>query len=442
MGGEEAPVRVRLTGTDKSILRLAIPAMGSLLIDPLLTLADAAFVARLGTVELAALGVSAAILIFAFFLFHFLSSVLAPLVAKALGKGNLHEAKRWVGNALFLSVVLGVIVTALLVVFAPVFVDWMGATAEVAGPAVTYMQVRAVSVTAVLVTTVGHGAFRGHKDTVTPLKVGLVVNAVNLVLDPILIFGFGWGLAGAAVASVFAQVLGAIWFLRLIIGQRMASRPERFTEFLPSLFTLIKNGAQFTTRAVFIFLAFTVAASTATRIGTAEIAAHHLVVQLFFLSALLADAFAFAAQPLVAETAAKRDLAAVNSLVGRLLRWGLLTGLVLAIVVAVGRYALPLLSADPTVGELALAAGAVAALMVPLTAVVFVLDGVFLGFLGLGTLVVSGGAGALVAVALMLMTEWGQTLNGIWWAIAVMMAVRLVVFALGYRRSAEIAVRP
>ena len=320
-------MRAALTNTDKTILGLAIPALGSLAIDPLLSLADTAFVARLGTVELAALGVDTAILTFGFFLFNFLAYVLTPLVAKALGKGNPHEARRWVGDALLIAVVLGLVVTVLLVVLAPVFIELMGATAEVAGPAVTYLRIRSLSTTAVLIVTVGHGAFRGHKDTVTPLKVVLVVNAVNLVLDPILIFGLGWGLAGAAVATVLAQAVGAAWFLRLIIGRRMASRSERFTESLPFLFALAKNGILFTTRAGFVFLAFAVGASAATRIGTEEIAAHQLVAQLFLLSALLADAFAVAAQPMVAETAAEGDSDAVNTLVGRLLGWGLLAGL-------------------------------------------------------------------------------------------------------------------
>ena len=434
-------MRAALTNTDKTILGLAIPALGSLAIDPLLSLADTAFVARLGTVELAALGVDTAILTFGFFLFNFLAYVLTPLVAKALGKGNPHEARRWVGDALFIAVVLGLVVTVLLVVLAPVFIELMGATAEVAGPAVTYLRIRSLSTTAVLIVTVGHGAFRGHKDTVTPLKVVLVVNAVNLVLDPILIFGLGWGLAGAAVATVLAQAVGAAWFLRLIIGRRMASRSERFTESLPFLFALAKNGILFTTRAGFVFLAFAVGASAATRIGTEEIAAHQLVAQLFLLSALLADAFAVAAQPMVAETAAEGDSDAVNALVGRLLGWGLLAGLVLTLFAGVVRYAFPLLSNDPTVAELAIAAGAVAALMVPVAAVVFVLDGVFLGFLAMGTMVVSGAAGALAAIVPISLTALGQSLTGIWWAIAVMMVVRGLVFAVAYRPSAEMALR-
>lgn len=430
-----------LTKTDKTILGLAIPALGSLAIDPLLTLADTAFVARLGTVELAALGVDSAILTFGFFLFNFLASVVTPLVARAIGQGRDGEARRWVGDALLLAFGLGIIVTVLLEVLAPVLVDLMGATPEVAGPAVGYLRIRALASVAVLVVTVGHGAFRGHKDTVTPLKVVGVVNGINLILDPLLIFGLDLGLAGAAVATVIAQFVGAIWFLRLIRARHMADRPSRFAEALPSLFALGKNGALITARTALLLAAFTVAASTATRIGTEEIAAHQLVAQLFLLAALLADSFAIAAQAMVAEAAGEGDLSNVHALTRRLMWWGLVAGLILTVFVAVGRFGLPLLASEQAVGESAVAAGGVAAVMEPIAAMVFVADGIFLGFLALGTMVVSTGAGAAVAILLMSATSFGDTLTGVWWAIAVMMVVRAVVFALGYRRSAEMAVR-
>jgi len=430
-----------LTNTDKTILGLAIPALGSLAIDPLLTLADTAFVARLGTVELAALGIDTAILLFAFFVFNFLASVVTPLVARALGHGRDSEARRWVGDALLLAFGLGIIVTIVLEVLAPVFVDLMGATPEVAGPAVSYLRIRALSTVAVLIMTVGHGAFRGHKDTVTPLKVVAVVNGLNLIIDPLLIFGFDMGLEGAAVASVIAQFVGAFWFVRLIWKRHMAARPTRFAQALPSLFALGKSGVLLTTRTALLLMAFTVAASTAARIGTEEIAAHQLVAQLFLLAALLADAFAIAAQPMIAEAASERDLTKVHQLTRRLMGWGFIAGLVLTVFIGVARFGLPLLASDQAVADLAVTAGGVAAMMEPIAALVFVADGIFIGFLSLGTMVVSTATGAAVAILLMSTTRLGETLPGVWWALAAMMVARAIVFAFGYRRSAEIAVK-
>ena len=218
----------RLKPTDRQILSLAIPALGALAIDPLLSIADTAFVARLGTEELAALGVDTAIITFAFFAFNFLAYVVTPLVARSLGKGDSERARQWVGDALVLALFLGVVVTVVLIVGANWFVDAMGATGTVAELAVSYLVIRAMSTPAVLIVTAGHGAFRGHKDTKTPLRVAVGVNATNLILDPLLIFGLGMGIQGAAWATVVAQYLGAVWFLEIdsqSIHGKPSSRP-------------------------------------------------------------------------------------------------------------------------------------------------------------------------------------------------------------------------
>jgi len=434
-------VRARVGSTDRAILRLAVPALGALAVDPLLTLADTAFVARLGVVDLAALGVDTAIFGFAFFGFNFLAYVTTPLVARALGRGKDDEARRWVGDALLLAVGLGALTTLALEVAAPALVDLMGASAEVAGPAVAYLRIRALATPAVLVVMTGHGAFRGHKDTKTPLAVAAGVNGLNLVLDPILIFALGLGLEGAAMATVVAQYAGAVWFLRLIRRRRMATRTARLGDAVPSLLALGRSGALLTARTGFLLAALTVAASKATRIGPEEIAAHQLVAQLFLLTAMLADSFAIAAQALVGESAGKGDIGPLRALVRRLCWWGAWAGIILAVFVFVGRHGLAVLAADEAVADLTVRAGGAAAAMQPVGALVFVADGVFLGFLALGTMVASTGAGAASAVGLMLLTDMGESLTGIWWAIAVMMAVRGAVFVAGYRRSVEIAVR-
>jgi MATE family multidrug resistance protein len=434
-------VTSRLGPTDREILGLAIPALGALAIDPLLTLADTAFVARLGTVELAALGVDTAILGFAFFAFNFLAYAVTPLVARAVGQGRPEEARRWVGDALLLAVVLGVVVAVIVEVLAPFLVDLMGAPSDIAGPAVDYLRIRALATPAVLVVTAGHGAFRGHKDTRTPLKVALGVNLVNLVLDPLLIFGLGWGLEGAALATVIAQYVGAAWFLRLIARRSMASRPRGLSESLPSLLDLGRTGVLLSTRTGLLLAAFTVAASVATRLGPAAIAAHQLVAQLFLLTALLADSFAIAAQALVAETSARGDLGALRSLNRRLVGWGAAAGVVLMVGVGLGRFGLEWLASETDVGQLAVSAGGIVALTEPMAAVLFVGDGIFLGMLALATMVVSTGLGSAAAILLMLFSPLGDSVEGIWWALALMLVVRGVVLLAGYRRSAVTAVK-
>ncbi|REK12833.1 MAG: MATE family efflux transporter [Actinobacteria bacterium] len=420
---------------NRDILKLAVPALGALAIDPLLTLADTAFVARLGVNELAALGVDTAILGFAFFGFNFLAYVTTPLVAQALGRDDRLGARRWVGDALTLAVGLGVLATLVLLVLAPWFVQIMGAGAEVSGPAVSYLRIRALAAPAVLVVLAGHGAFRGYHDTRTPLVVAAVVNGINLILDPLLIFTVGWGLQGAAVATVLAQWVGAAVFMRLLLAREMVARPESFASAVPSLLKLGRNGLLVTTRTAALLVAFTVAAAQATRLGPASIAAHQVVVQVWLLASMAADAFAIAGQVMVGDAVGRRDEPGIHSVTARLMTWGAGVGVLLLAAFWLGRGLLDSLAADPTVGALSVEAGGVAAVMQPIAAPLFVADGIFLGLLALGVLVASTASGSAVALVLIFATDLGHSLTGIWWALFAMVATRIAVFALAYRRS-------
>jgi putative MATE family efflux protein len=426
---------------NRAILRLAIPALATLAIDPLLTLIDTAFVARVGVDELAALGVDTAILGFVFFGFNFLAYATTPLVAQARGRGNEAEARRWVGDALVLAVVLGLVAAIVVEIFAPWFVGLMGASDEVAGPAVAYLRIRGIATPAVLLVTAGHGAFRGYQDTRTPLRIAIGINAINLVVDPLLIFVVGLGLEGAAIGTVVAQWAGALWFLQLIRTRGMADRPSGIRKALPTILALARNGVLVSIRTGFLLLGLTFAAATATRLGAAEIAAHQVVMQVWLLAAMVADSFAIAGQAMVADTVGGGDASGIDHLSSRLLGWGVVTGVLLLGAFVLGGPALARLVEDPTVAALAVSAAAVAGWTMPIGAPLFVADGIFFGLLAFGTIILSTALGSAVLVALVSTTPLGDSLDGIWWAIGAMLAARGVVFVFGYRRAVRMALR-
>ncbi len=423
---------------DRSIFRLAIPALGALAIDPLLTLVDTAFVARLGVPELAALGVDTAILGFAFFGFNFLAYATTPLVAQALGRGDSAMARRWVGDALLLAVILGVAATILIELLAPWIVGVMGATGEVTDPALAYLRIRVIAAPAVLIVVAGHGAFRGHQDTRTPLIVALGVNGINLVLAPIFIFALSLGVAGAAMATVIAQVIGAVWFLRLIRRRQLADRPRGFRDSWPTLLALGKSGALITLRTGVLLLAFTVAASAATRIGAESIAAHQVVLQVWLIAAMIADSLAIAGQAMVGASAGSGDRQGVDEVSRRLLFWGAAVGLLMTGALLVGAPVLKPLVNSAEVAALVVATIPVVAWMMPVAAPLFVADGIFFGLLALWSIVASTATGAVLAIALITLTPMGDTLAGIWWAIAAMLVARSLVFVFAYRRAVSV----
>lgn len=420
---------------DREILALALPALGALAADPLVSLIDTAFVGRLGAGPLAALGLTTSIFSLAFFLFIFLAYGTTPLVGRALGRGDLDGAGRTVTQALTLALLVGVATTALLLAFAEPLLLLMGGEADTLGPALTYLRIRAFATPAVLLITAGNGAFRGFQDTRTPLALSLAVSGANLILDPLLIFGLGWGLAGAAVATLAAQWLGAALFLGVLLGSRrrryrISLRPPHPRELLP----LLRIGGALSIRTLALLLAMTLSTAVAARVGLVELAAHQVAVQLWTFLALTVDALAVAGQALVARTLGEGRPAEARSLGSRLLAMGLLTGVALALAFALLRGVLPrLFSADAEVVEAVARIYGFVALMQPLNALVFVWDGVFMGAEAFAFLARSMVLSALVATGLLLLVlplGWG--LAGVWWAIVALMGVRGLTMALRY----------
>ncbi|HUO46722.1 MAG TPA: MATE family efflux transporter [Acidimicrobiia bacterium] len=418
---------------DRRIVALALPALGALAADPLLSLVDTLFVSRLGTAELGALGVNGAIFGFAFVLFNFLAYATTPLVAQALGRGDPLEASAVVSRALWLALGLGTASMAVLATGAHHLVGLMQASGELTGPAVSYLRIRALAAPAVLVVMASHGAFRGFQDNGTPFRVALGANLANALLDPLLIFGLGWGIAGAAWASVTSQVGAAVWFLILLrrkLGLVLTRPPD-----LVGLSALLRTGGALTLRTLFLVGALAVGTAVAAASGTTAVAAHQVVRETWFLSAMLVDGLAIAAQALVAELTGRGDRPGARRVSKRLLAWGLAVGLVMAIGWLIGG---PVLAAafasDSEVERLIIAATRITAVMAPLAAVVWVLDGIFLGELRVKVLVASTAAGALAGLIGFLLTDlWDWGLTGVWWATAGLVGGRAVILVLAYR---------
>lgn len=427
----------RLIPLDRRIVALALPALGALAADPLLSLADTAFVARLGTIPLAALGIDTAIFSFAFFAFNFLAYATTPMVARRLGAGDASGAGRVVVQALYLAAVLGAATAVILIAAAGPLVRVMQASPELIDPAVSYLRIRALAAPAMLVVMAGHGAFRGFHDTRTPLVVTLVVNLVNVILDPILIFGAGLGLEGAAMATVVAQWIGAGWFVRLLVGVGRRSGWRWSRPGLTELKPMLATGGVLTLRTLFLTTTLTVATAVAASLGPAQVAAHQVVAQTWLLLAMIVDALAIAAQAMVADELGRSTRDRAAAVARRLSGWGLLAGFVLGVSLAAGRGLLAdFFGPEPQVATLIMGAALIAALMQPLAALVFVADGVYLGLLRVRYLAYSTGVGAAAGFALLgatVVMGWG--LPGVWWAITAMVTARLVVLALAYPRA-------
>ena len=285
---------------DREIARLAIPALGALAADPLVSLVDTAWVGRLGADALATLGIATTVLISFFFVFNFLAYGATPLIGSALGRGDEESAAQTGGAAATVAIVAGVAAMAGAIVLAPALVKLMGADASIAEATVEYLRIRALALPAVLLITVAHGIFRGHQDTKTPFYVTVGFNVVNLVLDPILIFGFDMGINGAAVASVIAQWLGVAAFVFVARHTALRSKLVQLRGLTwAKIRPLMGASAALVIRTGSLLAVFAVATAVATRISNTAVGAHQVASQLWLFLALVIDALAIAGQAMI-----------------------------------------------------------------------------------------------------------------------------------------------
>ena len=419
---------------DSRIGALAWPALGALAIDPLVSLVDTFFVTRLGDTELAALGVAGGVFGLAFFVFNFLAYGVTPLIAEADAEGRRAEVGNVVLRGLTLAVALGVAGMVFLESAAEPVARAMGASEEVLQGSVAYIRARAWAMPAVLIITVGNGAYRGVEDTQTPLRIAIALNLVNLVLDPLLMFGLGWGLVGAAVASAVAQWAGAGLFLAAVLRRdaqrfRVPLRIPRLGELVP----LLSVGSVLSLRTFSLVGTLTLATAVATRVGAAAVGAHQVAWQVWGMAALVVDALAVAGQALVARYQSSNPEVA-RAISNRLLQLGLGVGGLLTLGLSMVYPLIPwLLSNTPAAAHQLADIWWVVVAMQPINALIFVWDGVFLGsqrFRFLAVSMMLAAFGGIAVLAGVLPGAWG--LPGVWAALVVINLIRWFTLAIGY----------
>jgi putative MATE family efflux protein len=416
----------RASGYDRDILRLAVPALGSLAAEPLYVLVDTAVVGHLGRAQLGGLAVAGTLLTTSFLLFNFLAYGTTATVARAVGAGDRRAATSHAVQALWVSAALGVVLLGLGIGLAAPAVSLMGAHGAVRGYALTYLRISALGAPAVLAALAGMGFVRGLQDTRTGFVVAGIANVFNLVLELVLIYGFGWGIAGSAWATVIAQYGAAAVFVAIIVraagAQRVALEPER-----AGLRHLFDIGWPLVMRTATLLAALSGATAVAARFGTVPLAAHQIAFQVWSFLALTMDAIAIAAQAMIGHMLGAGRVDDAREAARRMLWWGLIVGVGLALFLGVARFGLaPLFTSDAPVVHVAEQLLLIVALMQPLNAAVFVLDGVLIGASDVGYLAAAMFGAAIVvflpAAAIVLHARAGVL--WLWAAIVLLMVAR------------------
>ncbi|KAM3265314.1 protein DETOXIFICATION 43 [Capsicum annuum] len=433
------------------ILRIAFPAALALAADPIASLIDTAFIGHLGSVEIAAVGVSIAIFnqaskVTIFPLVNITTSfvaeedtvrriteeaaiadlengkqekddtkVLVPTDetdSEKMGKcastsnetkesapapefkttkcessdnqskGKPKRVKRHIpsaSTAILMGCILGLLQTIFLIFLAKQILSLMGVKSDspMLSPAKKYLTLRALGAPAVLLSLAMQGVFRGFKDTKTPLFATVAGDLTNIILDPIFIFVFHWGVSGAAIAHVLSQYLISLILLCKLMREVELLPPSakdlQFSKFL-------KNGFWLLARVIAVTFCVTLAASLAARLGATRMAAFQVCLQIWLTSSLLADGLAVAGQAILATSFAEKDFQKAKAAGVRVLQMGFVLGFGLALLVGIGLYfGSGVFSKDKNVIRLITIAIPFVAGTQPINSVAFVLDGVNFG---------------------------------------------------------------
>lgn len=395
---------------DREILRLAVPAFLALVAEPLYLLADAAIVGHLGTAELAGLGIAAVVLQTFVGLCVFLAYGTTAAVARLLGAGDLRRALDQGIDGIWLAVVLGLLVMAVGIPLARPLVAVFGAGEAVTDLGATYLRVSLLGAVPLLVMLAATGVLRGLQDVTTPLVVAIAGNALNVVLNLVLVFGAGpvpaLGIAGSALGSVIAQTLSAL-ALVVVVARGARRHGASLRPRLPGIRAAGRAGVPLVVRTLTLRAALIVTtyAATLTAVrGTGAdeavtLAAHQLAATLWGFLAFVLDAIAIAAQALTGRSLGAGDREGTRDTTRRMVQWGVGSGVVTGVLLAASSPWLPrLFTPDASVHPLLTAALLVIALGQPLAGVVFVLDGVLIGA-GDGVYLAWGGLAVLVVYA-------------------------------------------
>jgi putative MATE family efflux protein len=307
-------------------------------------------------------------------------------------------------------------------------VDLMGGEGHTGELAVMYLRIGSIGLPFALIALAGQGWLRGMSDLRTPLIIVVAANAANVALNILFIYGFGWGLAGSAWATVVAQLGMGAAFVRALLAPPADSRRPSLEQIRP----LARIGGEIFVRTAALYGSFLVASAVLARVGDDSLGAHQVAFQLFVFLALVLDAIAIAGQVIVGRSLGAGDAEGAYDAALRMIGWSVAVGAVFALIMLALIDALPrAFTSDPAVIERAKEIWPLFALMQPANGAVFALDGILIGagdtrFLMWAML----GGSLLVFLPIALLSlafDWG--IIGVWVGLVALIAARLATCA-------------
>ncbi|WP_373230590.1 MATE family efflux transporter [Cohnella sp.] len=302
----------------KRVFAIALPAIGEAYLQSLLGVVDSFFVARLGLLAINAVGVTNIYSLTYIGVFTAVSTAISVYLSRAIGAKNLEHGRSAVWHGYVVAFVIGCLVSMGSVIFAVPLLHVMGAYGELQETALPYFRIVLGISPLIALFTAQSAAFRATGDTRTPLKVGLEMNVIHIILDYVLIFGVGFipgfGLAGAAWAMVLARLYASVrlwWKSRNV--EAISLLKEELKIRASFLLNMMKFAIPVSVERLSMRLGQVVYFGLIVRMGVDVYAAHNIAGTLTVFASTIGSGFAIAASVTIGQAIGSKNNSDVQS---------------------------------------------------------------------------------------------------------------------------------
>ena len=369
------------------IQKLAIPALISGIAEPILSITDTIIVGNMdenATISLGAVGIVGSFISMLIWVFGQTRSVIASIIAQALGQKKLKEVKDLPAQGILIIIFSSFLIILLTYFNSEGLFKFYNASGNLLKFCVEYFNIRVWGLPFTLLTIGIFGIFRGLQNTYYPMIIAIVGTILNIVLDIILVYGVEgfinpMFIQGAAYASLLAQICMAFLAVILLYKKTNIQLTVKFP-FNPKIKSFMQMFGNLVIRTASLNVTLYFCNAFATKYGDEFIAAYTIAINLWFLVAFIIDGYSSAGTILSGKLYGEKSYGVLMKFGNDLTKIGVKIGIIMCIIGFIFYYPLgKIFNNDPVVLQEFYNIFWIVLAMLPLCSIAFIFDGLYKG---------------------------------------------------------------